>query len=341
MERENRLRFVLSILLWLLLGLLPCNIYALGEYDGVWVGTENINIPGYTYVSETTGTIFYQQSSTSLSFWDPIFGAIDLVPAGNQWILPSPLSTIFNGEPVLITQVSITFQTDDYLTGDITVEMYGVTATATLSHTKQLCQTLVSGVAQSGLAGGVDTVRCYEIDLPSGATNLDIQTWAGTGDCDLIQIYHRPPFENYLSENLDSNSERITVSSPSSGKWFVGVLGSSSYSGVNLVGSYAVPPPPVSNFTATPLAGEGPLAVRFTDQSTGVITTWDWDFGDGSTSTAQNPVHVFSGKGTYTVSLTVAGPWGTATETKLDYIEVQKVMQAMPWIPLLLLDGSE
>ncbi len=43
--------------------------------------------------------------------------------------------------------------------------------------------------------------------------------------------------------------------------------------------------------------------VTFTDKSIGSPTSWQWSFGDGSTSAAQNPVHAYAGPGTYTVSL--------------------------------------
>jgi len=63
-----------------------------------------------------------------------------------------------------------------------------------------------------------------------------------------------------------------------------------------------------------------PLTVNFTDLSTGSIDSWNWDFGDGSTSTQQNPSHTYDTDGTYTVSLTISGPAGSDTETKRDYI---------------------
>jgi PKD repeat protein len=61
--------------------------------------------------------------------------------------------------------------------------------------------------------------------------------------------------------------------------------------------------------------------VTFTDLSTGDITDWEWDFGDGTPhSFVQNPVHTYDNEGYYTVSLTVTGPGGSDTETKNDYI---------------------
>jgi PKD repeat protein len=94
------------------------------------------------------------------------------------------------------------------------------------------------------------------------------------------------------------------------------------------------------NFSANPTKGSAPLTVSFTDQSTGSITSWEWDFGDGSSSTAQNPSHTYFDSGTYTVTLTVAGPEGSDFETKSNYIRVTSTSsaKAMPWIPLLLLD---
>jgi PKD repeat protein/uncharacterized protein YfaP (DUF2135 family) len=52
------------------------------------------------------------------------------------------------------------------------------------------------------------------------------------------------------------------------------------------------------------------------------ITSWLWNFGDGSTSTLQNPSHTYTTAGVYNVSLTVGGTTGSDTETKNGYITV-------------------
>ena len=73
----------------------------------------------------------------------------------------------------------------------------------------------------------------------------------------------------------------------------------------------APPVAPVAAFSPSATSGPAPLAVDFTDESTGDIQTWAWDFGDGGSSTEQGPSHTFTTPGTYTVTLTVDGPAGS------------------------------
>jgi len=79
---------------------------------------------------------------------------------------------------------------------------------------------------------------------------------------------------------------------------------------------------PVADFSASPTSGKTPLNVKFTDTSTGSPTSWFWNFGDGSKSYLQNPVHKYSKAGIYTVNLTVKNAAGRNTVTKTDYIKV-------------------
>jgi len=85
------------------------------------------------------------------------------------------------------------------------------------------------------------------------------------------------------------------------------------------------PATPVANFTGTPTSGAPPLTVAFTDQSTNSPTSWSWTFGDGGTSTAQNPSHTYNSLGSYSVSLTATNALGSGTNTKPNYITVAQV----------------
>lgn len=70
-----------------------------------------------------------------------------------------------------------------------------------------------------------------------------------------------------------------------------------------------VPPAPIADFSKTINGG----VVNFTDQSLNNPTTWAWDFGDGSSSTVQNPFHVYTATGAYNTCLTVTNTSGTDT----------------------------
>jgi PKD repeat protein len=73
--------------------------------------------------------------------------------------------------------------------------------------------------------------------------------------------------------------------------------------------------PPVASFTKDKTGGTVPLTVTFTDTSTNTPTSWLWVFGDGSTenNTVKNPVHTFTGAGTYNVNLTATNVYGSST----------------------------
>jgi len=62
-------------------------------------------------------------------------------------------------------------------------------------------------------------------------------------------------------------------------------------------------PEPAANFTVSVTEGPAPLEVRFSDLSTGSPTAWQWDFGDGGTSSERNPTHTFTVAGTHRVIL--------------------------------------
>ena len=67
---------------------------------------------------------------------------------------------------------------------------------------------------------------------------------------------------------------------------------------------------PQAKFEPDPPRGEAPLIVAFADQSSGDVTGWVWELGDGSTSTERNPVHTYESSGEYRVRLRVIGPGG-------------------------------
>jgi gliding motility-associated-like protein len=71
-----------------------------------------------------------------------------------------------------------------------------------------------------------------------------------------------------------------------------------------------------ANFTATQFAGCPPLNTTFTDASTGNVTSWFWDFGNGNTSVKKNPSATFLSSGFYQVKLVVSDGATTDSITK-------------------------
>jgi PKD repeat protein len=115
----------------------------------------------------------------------------------------------------------------------------------------------------------------------------------------------------------------ITVSNaPTCDPVVLFVLVSSSYLGVP---PQLASPAPVAGFVLTPTNGIRPLAVTFTNISTGTITNLLWNFGDGQTTNmAAGAVvaHTYQTNGTFTVSLVASGSGGSNTNTQLNSVTV-------------------
>ncbi len=99
--------------------------------------------------------------------------------------------------------------------------------------------------------------------------------------------------------------------------------GGSRASLLNSVGCLSITTPPVANFSASPTTTCTGV-VQFTDLTTNSPTTWSWNFGDGTTSTAQNPSHIYTANGTYTVTLTTTNAYGSNPKTLTNYITINK-----------------
>ncbi len=100
------------------------------------------------------------------------------------------------------------------------------------------------------------------------------------------------------------------------------VRNSAGSDGITKEGLITVRASPVADFSANRTSGAAPLVVQFTDKSSGVPTSWNWNFGDGTSSINQSPVHEYSTPGVYTVSLTITNDVGIDTKTRAGYITV-------------------
>lgn len=161
-------------------------------------------------------------------------------------------------------------------------------------------------------------------------------------NCDTLCWYHVFNVPINVSVTLD-NTELLAIPGYDSYQWFdcntmLPVEGATGYIfDPEITGTYAVAiahsgcvdtsactfvQTPLADFMGTPTFGYPPLTVNFTDLSTDVVNTWEWDFGDGNTSDLQNPTNVYTEGGQYTVSLKITGPGGSDSIVKQNYIEV-------------------
>ncbi|MFA6225266.1 MAG: PKD domain-containing protein [Methanoregula sp.] len=82
---------------------------------------------------------------------------------------------------------------------------------------------------------------------------------------------------------------------------------------------------PVVSFSADVKYGTIPLTVQFTDTSSYTPTSCGWSFGDGSSSTEENPVHTYTTAGSYSVTHTATNAGGSRTLTSSNYITASSV----------------
>lgn len=142
-----------------------------------------------------------------------------------------------------------------------------------------------------------------------------------------------------VSSAADANSATVSVPTNTVGDFTYNLISVQEGSGTaclqNQTGQVLVQitPLPVANFTFSAINCEN-IAINFIDASTiasGTINSWNWDFGDAgsgtnNTSTLQNPQHIFSAAGTYTVQLTVS----SANNCGSNVFSTQVIVNASP-----------
>ena len=147
---------------------------------------------------------------------------------------------------------------------------------------------------------------------------------------------YNPTSNYYGAQNVTGNNTWIRIGSTANltvtldfGLWNINETVSNS-GGSNISASQQVnvtAPFLTGGFHANATSGHVPVTVSFTDESTNA-TGWHYTFGDGNSSTSQNPVFTYNIIGVYTVVQTVISPYLTNTTTKTNYITI------LPQIPV-------
>jgi gliding motility-associated-like protein len=131
-----------------------------------------------------------------------------------------------------------------------------------------------------------------------------------------------------FSNGTLSNVQNPTVTFATPGTYSVKLVVQSAneIAQIEKIDYIVVQPSPSTNFSANITLGCVPTTINFSDLSStpvGNLVSWDWDFGDGGTSTQQNPSHTYNNIGFYTVTLTVTSSTGCKnTVSKGSYIRI-------------------
>lgn len=170
--------------------------------------------------------------------------------------------------------------------------------------------------------------RIFYIDVPNGNTlkigqlsnNFDSQhTIRVGGSCPgttLLYCVDEPDTQIHTYTNTTGSTQRVY--------YILGGYGSSSYGNFILSWQLIAPSIPVASFTSDKTVIQMGNYINFTDQSTGIPTSWNWYFSGGnpSTSNISNPSVLYNTPGTYKVKLIVSNSLGSDSIVKTNYITV-------------------
>jgi PKD repeat protein len=191
----------------------------------------------------------------------------------------------------------------------------------------------IADIAQSGVR--TETISEWYNETTNPAPVAAFIATPVTGSAPLTVQFTDQSTGNSLSYSWDFNNDGISDSTQINPTYTYNTVGTYTVklTVTNSVGSNSLTKTnyiavnngaPVANFTATPISGSAPLNVQFTDQSTGTVTGWAWDFNNDGIidSNSENPTYTYSSPGNYTVKLTVTNTKGTDDEIKTNYITV-------------------
>ncbi len=292
-------------------------------------GTSSATSPSHTYTSAGTYDVSLTVSGPG--------GSDTLTRTSYISVSEPPPVADFSGTPTS-GNAPLVVSFSDASTGSVSAWSWdfgdgGSSTSASPSHTYSSAGTYDVSLTVTG-PGGSDTVTrvgYISVSVPPAAPVADFSASPTSGTAPLLVSFSDQSTGSISSWSWNfGDGGSSTAQSPShtystAGTYTVSLTvtgpgGSDTSTQVGLIS--VAEAPPVVGFSANPLSGNSPLLVVFTDESVGSIGSWSWNFGDGGTSTSANPSHTYNVAGTYTVSLTVTGPGGSDTVTRVDYITV-------------------
>lgn len=206
-------------------------------------------------------------------------------------------------------------------------------------HTYTSNGTYIATLITTSSAGCVDTFRSTPIIIggfstsftaPASVCTLDATTFTNTST-------PTPVSSNWtFGDGGTASTINASYSYTLPGTYTVWLYNTYSTCIDSISQTITVNPRPVSNFSAPVTTScQPPLIVNFQDLSTGSPVSWLWDFGDGNTSTLQNPSHTYTAYGNFAVTLTTTNAFGcTHTFVQSNYIIIRRASISVPLFPV-------
>jgi PKD repeat protein len=260
-------------------------------YQGYITATKAAAVPVVSFVSNVTSgspplsVQFLDTSSNSPSSWVWSFGD------GGTSASPNPVYTYNTpgSYTVTLTATNLAGSNTTSLANFITVSRVSVIPTA---------------LFKTSVTSGYEPLTVQFVDASTNSPNSWVWSF-GDGGTSTLQ----DPTHTYIA----AGSYTVTLTASNA-------MGSNTVSQPGYITVNAAVP--VASFTANVTSGVNPLSVQFNDTSNNTPTGWYWSFGDGGTSTLQNPVYTYTSVGSYAVSLGASNSAGSNTTTMPAFITV-------------------
>ncbi|MEN6443556.1 MAG: PKD domain-containing protein [Methanoregula sp.] len=192
----------------------------------------------------------------------------------------------------------------------------------TISQTQYITVTspdsMPAALFSASVISGTSPLAVQFTDLSSGSPTA----WAWSFGDGGISTQKNP---YYIYTHEGTYTVRLTVTNSA---------GSTTQEQPEYIAVYSPPVTPVASFSSSVTSGTAPLTVRFSDTSFNDPTSWSWAFGDGSTSTQQNPTHIYASAGTYEVSLTASNTAGSDEQTSTIMVSALTITATATGTPL-------
>ncbi len=176
-----------------------------------------------------------------------------------------------------------------------TIQAAGKTVTLTQAGTPVISPVaLTNGEDARDLVQDKNGSLYFKIDVPSNASDLQVHTTGGTGNCDLFVRYGQPPEDDVYnaSSTTSGNDETVVIDNPQAGTWFIRLIATQYFSDVSVVATYGVTPCTyalgTARFSFTAGGGSGSVAVDVdgTDCAWSASNPHDWITIESSNSGA-------------------------------------------------------